>query len=64
MARIGSADLLIVPKFDGLSSSVNKALGKEQFNSEYVQMADRYMKSHQNATVDQLLKNNNYADFH
>ena len=43
---------------------VNKALGKEQFNSEYVQMADRYMKSHQNATVDQLLKNNNYADFH
>ena len=43
---------------------VNKALGKEQFNSQYVQMADRYMKSHQNATVDQLLKNNNYADFH
>jgi len=43
---------------------VNKALGKEQFNSQYVQMADRYMKSHQNATVDQLLKNNHYADFH
>ena len=43
---------------------VNKALGKEQFSSEYVQMTDRYMKSHQNATVDQLLKNNNYADFH
>ena len=27
MASIGRADLLIVPKFDGLSSAVNKALG-------------------------------------
>jgi hypothetical protein len=43
---------------------VNKVLGKEQFNTQYVQMADRYMQSHQDATVDQLLKNNNYTDFH
>lgn len=43
---------------------VNKVLGKEQFNTQFVQMVERYMKSHQNATVDQLLKNNNYADFH
>ena len=33
MARIGSADLLIVPKFDGLSSSVNKALGNVDMSS-------------------------------
>ena len=31
---------------------------------QFVQMVERYMKSHQNATVDQLLKNNNYKDFH
>ena len=43
---------------------VNKVLGKEQFNTQFVQMVERYMKSHQNATVDQLLKNNNYKDFH
>lgn len=42
---------------------VNKVLGKEQFNTQYVQMADRYMKKHQDATAEQLLKNNNYTDF-
>ena len=42
---------------------VNRALGKEQFKTEYVQMADRYMKSHKEATIDQLLKNNRYTDF-
>ena len=43
---------------------VNQVLGKEQFKNQYVQMADRYMKDHQDATPDQLLKNNNYTDFH
>ena len=42
---------------------VNRALSKEQFNTEYVKMADRYMKNHKETTVDQLLKNNHYADF-
>ncbi len=43
---------------------VNRVLGKEQFNNQYVEMADRYMESHQGVTADQLLKNNNYTDFH
>ena len=42
---------------------VNRVLGKEQFKTEYVQMADRYMANHKEATVDQLLKNNRYTDF-
>ena len=43
---------------------VNRVLGKEQFDNQYVQMADRYMKNHEDTTMDQLLKNNNYSDFH
>ena len=42
---------------------VNQVLGKEQFSNQYVEMAERYMKNHQETTMDQLLKNNNYTDF-
>jgi hypothetical protein len=42
---------------------VNQVLGKEQFHTEYVLMADRYMKNHKEATIDQLLRNNRYTDF-
>ena len=43
---------------------VNQVLGKELFNTQYVQMIERYMKKHKDTIVDQLLKNNNYSVFH
>ena len=42
---------------------VNQVLGKELFNTQYVQMIERYMKKHQDTIVEQLLKNNNYTVF-
>ena len=43
---------------------VNKAMGEEVFRTLYVKMIDRYMRHHQNTTVDQLLGNDNYSVFH
>ena len=43
---------------------VNQVFGKELFNTQYVQMIERYMKKHKDTIVDQLLKNNNYSVFH
>ncbi|MCH5310032.1 MAG: gliding motility protein GldB [Prevotella sp.] len=43
--------------------AVNKAVGKQVFHSEYIQRADRYMNRNKNATVDQLLRNNEYSEF-
>lgn len=40
MASIGSADLLIVPKFDGLSSKVNSALGDVDTSSSGKKMGE------------------------
>lgn len=42
---------------------VNKALGKNMFNSLYTRMVERYMKHNKNMSLDQMLKNNNYSDF-
>lgn len=42
---------------------VNKAIGKEIFNSIYVQKVDRFMKHYKNLTVEQLLKESKYSDF-
>ena len=42
---------------------VNKALGKNMFNSIYTRMVERYMKHNKNLSLDQMLKNNNYSDF-
>ena len=42
---------------------VNKAMGKEVFSSTYTKMIDRYMTHNKNATVDQMLRNNEYTDF-
>ena len=42
---------------------VNKALGKNMFNSLYTRMVERYMKRNKNLSLDQMLKNNNYSDF-
>jgi hypothetical protein len=42
---------------------VNEAMGKKVFATKYTDMADRYMKRNKNATVDQLLRNNNFSDF-
>jgi len=43
---------------------VDKAMGESIFESQYIQMADSYMKRNKNATVDQLLRNNDYSDFY
>ncbi len=42
---------------------VNEAMGKKVFATKYTDMVDRYMKRNKNATVDQLLRNNNFSDF-
>ena len=42
---------------------VEKAMGEEVFATKYTRMADRYMRRNKNATVDQLLRNNEYSDF-
>ena len=43
---------------------VDKAMGDNVYDSEYTRMADRYMKRNKNATVDQLLRNNEFSDFY
>ena len=43
---------------------VNRAMGEELFRTLYVKMTDRYMRRHQNTTVDELLGNDNYSVFH
>ena len=42
---------------------VDQAMGEDVFTSVYTRMADRYMKRNKNATVDQLLRNNDFLDF-
>ena len=42
---------------------VNRALGKAVFRSASIQKVERYMKSHKNTTLEQMLSNNNYSDF-
>ena len=42
---------------------VDQAMGEDVFASRYTRMADRYMKRNKNATVDQLLRNNDFSDF-
>lgn len=42
---------------------VNKAMGKEMFNSLYTRMIERYMKRNKNLSIGQMLSNNNYSDF-
>ena len=42
--------------------TVNKALGRQVFNTVFTRTVDRYMKNHPKVTVDQLLKNNNYKE--
>ena len=43
---------------------VDEAMGEDVFASRYTRMADRYMKRNKNATVDQLLRNNDFSDFY
>ena len=43
---------------------VNQATGRQVFASTYTKLADRYMKRNKNASVDQLLRNNEYSDFY
>jgi len=43
---------------------VDKAIGEDIFKSQYIQLADSYMKRNKNATVDQMLRNNDYSDFY
>ena len=43
---------------------VDQAMGEDVFASEYTRMVDRYMKRNKNATVDQMLRNNEFSDFH
>ena len=43
--------------------AVNKAMGKRVFQSKYIQRVQRYMLQNKNATLDMLLRNNNYQDF-
>ena len=43
--------------------AVNKAVGESVFSSEYVMMVERYMTVNKNATIDQMLRNNEYSDF-
>jgi len=42
---------------------VDQAMGEEVFATRFTRMADRYMKRNKNATVDQLLRNNEFSDF-
>ena len=43
---------------------VDEAMGEEVFATRFTRMAGRYMKRNKNATVDQLLRNNNFKDFY
>ena len=43
---------------------VDEAMGEEVFASRFTRMAGRYMKRNKNATVDQLLRNNDFKDFY
>ena len=43
---------------------VDKAIGEDIFATKYTRIADRYMRRNKNATVDQLLRNNEYSDFY
>jgi hypothetical protein len=42
---------------------VNKAIGKQFFNTKFVSMIDRYMKKHKKVTVASLLMNDDYSNF-
>jgi hypothetical protein len=42
---------------------VNRAIGRDLFQTPYTRMIDRYMKNSKNITVEQMLRNNNYSDF-
>lgn len=42
---------------------VNQAMGEQVFSSVYVNRVADYMKVNKNVSIDQLLRNNNYADF-
>ncbi len=42
---------------------VNQALGVDVFHSHYIDRAASYMKRNKNATIDQMLRNNAFADF-
>lgn len=42
---------------------VNQAMGEQVFSSVYVNKVADYMKVNKNVNIDQLLRNNNYADF-
>ena len=43
---------------------VDEAMGEEVFATRFTRMAGRYMKRNKNATVDQLLRNNDFKDFY
>ena len=43
--------------------TVNRAMGKRVFHTKYTQKIQRYMLKNKNATLDVLLRNNNYQDF-
>lgn len=42
---------------------VNKALARPVFRTKYTQLIDRYMGQNKNATIDMLLRNNEYSQF-
>lgn len=42
---------------------VNKVMGREIFQTLYVQMVDRYMRHHPNMSFEHLLSNDRYSDF-
>ena len=41
---------------------VNRAMNKKVFNTVFTRTVERYVKSHPEVTVEQLLKNNNYKE--
>ena len=43
---------------------VDQAMGENVFDTKYTHMADRYMRRNKNATVDQMLRNNEFSDFY
>lgn len=43
---------------------VNQAMGEDVFRSAFTKKVADYMKRNKNLGVDQLLRNNDYADFH
>lgn len=42
---------------------VNQAMGYQVFHSDYVTRVAHYMQRNKNATIDQMLNNNEYTDF-